>query len=102
MIKNFDQILQLAQSTGDRLIVADPEEPEASVVVLPLADYQELLSRAGLTKGRGFAKVETNVANREVGDISVKSDFVEQIDTRRSSWSIPASRKPRQKTETEQ
>jgi hypothetical protein len=102
MIKNLDQILQLAQSTGDRLIVADPEEPEASLAILPLADYQELLSRAGLTKARGFAKVETNVANHEVGDISVKSDFTEQLDTRKSAWSIPASRQARPKVKTEE
>lgn len=102
MVKNFDKILQLAQLTGDRLIVADQHDPEASLVVLPIADYEELLSRAGLTKASSLAKVDNNVTNREVGDISVKSNFVEKINRgKRSPWSIPASRQVQLEDETE-
>ncbi|GEM_PF-678693 len=94
MINNFEQILRLAQLTGDRLIVADQENPASSLVILSLSDYEKLLNAAGLTKGQGFAKLSSNVASSEAGNVSVKSSFVEQIDDQPSShWSIPASRK---------
>jgi hypothetical protein len=94
MINNLEQILRLAQLTGDRLIVADQENPVSSLVILSLSDYEKLLDLAGLTKGQGFAKVSTNVASSDTGNISVKSSFVEQVDDRQKShWSIPASRK---------
>lgn len=97
MIKNIDQILRLAQLTGDRLIVADQQDPERSLAILPLADYEVLLAKAGLTKGQDFAKVDNNVANQEVGDVSVKPNFVEKIGgTKKSPWSIPASRQASQ------
>ena len=97
MIKNIDQILHLAQLTGDRLIVADQQDPERSLAILSLADYEALLAKAGLTKSQASAKVDNNVANQEVGDISVKPNFVEKIGgAKKSPWSIPASRQANQ------
>ena len=93
MINNFEQILRLARLTGDRLIIADQQDPADSLVVISLVDYEKLLAEAGLTKGQGFAKVDNNVASPEAGDVAVKSNFVEKIDSsKKSPWSIPASR----------
>lgn len=97
MINNFEKILRLARLTGDRLIIADQQDPADSLVVLSLDDYQKLLSEAGLTKGQSFAKVDNNVASSEAGDVAVKSNFVEKIGgNKKSPWSIPASRQAAQ------
>jgi hypothetical protein len=102
MIKSIDQILHLAQLTGDRLIVVDQQDAENSLAILSLTDYEELLTQAGLTRGKGFAKVNNDVASQETGDISVKSNFVEKIDgSKRSPWSIPASRQAPQDNSTD-
>jgi len=98
MIKNIDQILRLAQLTGDRLIIADQQNPDCSLAVLSLADYEELLARAGLTKGQGFANVDNDVASPEAGNVSVNSSFIQKLEQgKKSPWSIPASRQAAQK-----
>lgn len=100
MIKNIDQILRLAQLTGDRLIIADQQSPERSLAVLSLSDYEELLSLAGLTKEQGFAKVDNDVASQAAGNVAVNSGFVQKIGQgqgKKSPWSIPASRQAAQK-----
>ncbi|NCU44425.1 hypothetical protein EOM71_01970 [Candidatus Falkowbacteria bacterium] len=102
MIKNIDQILRLAQLTGDRLIIADQQNPDSSLAILSLADYEELLTQAGLTRGQSFAKVDNDVASSETGNVSVNSSFVQKLEQgKKSPWSIPASRQAAQKDLTD-
>ncbi len=49
MTNQFKKILRFAQSTGDKLIVTDPEGNEP-MVVMPMQVYAELVGFAGLKR----------------------------------------------------